>query len=389
MRRVFVLLSLLLLAGCDRAAPPSTAQLDAPQAGRAPSPELVALAKKKTGLIRKHSHAVAEETEFDFGKMDPLTSGTHVFAVRNDGSAPLTLKAGDSSCKCTVGSVSQRAIAPGETGEVTLEWNTGNKVTYYQHWAVVYTNDPEHAQLTFMVKGVVRQEILFAPVDIDFGELSPDVILEGQTIVHSPTLEQFTIASVECSHETFDYEFEPAPADVRERLQAKQAYIIRARTPKYLPRGHFQETLHVRIKKRPEDEKAEPFEVVLHGSVLGRITIVGRDIDTGGDIIIGPLHYGRGATAKFKLRVRDEQRDLGVRKIEVHPAFLQVSLTPCGESGAESGLYDLTVEVPKYSKPCAFRGNDMATIRLVTNHPRISDINLGVDFSVNAPPDFP
>src|SRR5688572_22921904 len=76
--------------------------------------------------------AVTDETEFDFGVMDPLTMGSHVFVIRNAGDAPLRLQAGPTSCKCTLSNVAQNEIPPGGSGEVRLEWNSGRKLPHFQ-----------------------------------------------------------------------------------------------------------------------------------------------------------------------------------------------------------------------------------------------------------------
>jgi hypothetical protein len=47
-------------------------------------------------------HAEALETVHDFGSANPQFTGEHEFVIRNTGNAPLTLKRGPKSCKCTL-----------------------------------------------------------------------------------------------------------------------------------------------------------------------------------------------------------------------------------------------------------------------------------------------
>ena len=82
--------------------------------GRVVHPEKVA--DPETTAARSTSGrpvAVAEDTTFDFGVMDPLTSGTHKFVIRNKGTAPLKLAKGPTSCKCTLGTVANGYLEPG------------------------------------------------------------------------------------------------------------------------------------------------------------------------------------------------------------------------------------------------------------------------------------
>ena len=62
--------------------------------------------------------AVLEDGVYNFGSMEPYTRRQHKFTVRNEGDAPLTLREGHSSCKCTIGEVGDESIPPG--GESTI-----------------------------------------------------------------------------------------------------------------------------------------------------------------------------------------------------------------------------------------------------------------------------
>ena len=84
-----------------------THQVKAAQADRGPEPRAV---------IRERIH--------QFGTLDPLTTGTHRFVIRNEGDAPLELSGGQTTCKCTLSEIQRRTVPPGESTEVKLTWNT-------------------------------------------------------------------------------------------------------------------------------------------------------------------------------------------------------------------------------------------------------------------------
>src|SRR5262245_14260200 len=102
--------------------------------------------------------AVAPQRDHDFGIMDPMTEGTHDFVIRNEGVAPLRLKVGPTTCKCTVAGVADREIMPGASTTVTLAWNTGHQI-YYSHSATIFTNDPHNDKFEFRLHGKVRMLI--------------------------------------------------------------------------------------------------------------------------------------------------------------------------------------------------------------------------------------
>ena len=60
---------------------------------------------KETGVAGLPRAAVPT-TDYDFGLMDPMTTGTYDFEIKNVGDAPLHLKLGPTSCKCTISGLS-------------------------------------------------------------------------------------------------------------------------------------------------------------------------------------------------------------------------------------------------------------------------------------------
>lgn len=63
------------------------------------------------------------QTEFNFGSRPQGTPVSHEFSFKNEGTAPLTLTNVKASCGCTTPSWTKEAIAPGETGKVSAEYN--------------------------------------------------------------------------------------------------------------------------------------------------------------------------------------------------------------------------------------------------------------------------
>src|SRR5690606_9238279 len=75
----------------------------------------------------------SDELVYHFGTMQKGTTKSHVFKFTNRGLAPLELKAGPSSCKCTMvdladakltegQSAADKPIPPGGTVGVKLKW---------------------------------------------------------------------------------------------------------------------------------------------------------------------------------------------------------------------------------------------------------------------------
>lgn len=74
------------------------------------------------------------EEAFDFGTIKEGEKVTHVFKFKNTGNKPLTISNARGSCGCTVPDYPKTPIAPGDQGEIKVEFNSqgkkGNQTKY-------------------------------------------------------------------------------------------------------------------------------------------------------------------------------------------------------------------------------------------------------------------
>lgn len=69
-----------------------------------------------------------EEKEHDFGNVEEGDVVEHTFKFTNNGDAPLIITDAKASCGCTVPSYPKNTpIAPGESGEMVVKFNTRGK----------------------------------------------------------------------------------------------------------------------------------------------------------------------------------------------------------------------------------------------------------------------
>ncbi len=101
------------------------------------------------------------ERIFDFGSMERLSKQKHTFLIKNVGNAPLFMKVRRTTCKCTISSLDDQAIQPGETGDVTVEW-TGKTLTPepdFKQGVEIETNDPENELISLVIYGYVTETV--------------------------------------------------------------------------------------------------------------------------------------------------------------------------------------------------------------------------------------
>jgi len=68
-----------------------------------------------------------DETTYDFGTITDGDKVRHTFKFKNTGSEPLILSNCKGSCGCTVPQCPKDPIAPGDGGEITVEYNSRGK----------------------------------------------------------------------------------------------------------------------------------------------------------------------------------------------------------------------------------------------------------------------
>ena len=67
------------------------------------------------------------EESFDFGTITEGDVVDHVFSFVNEGEAPLIISSATASCGCTVPVWPKTPIAPGEQGEIKVQFNSRSK----------------------------------------------------------------------------------------------------------------------------------------------------------------------------------------------------------------------------------------------------------------------
>ncbi len=99
-----------------------------------------------------------DTTEFDFGTINEGETVETVFKFTNTGEAPLMIVSARGSCGCTVPEYPKnKAIAPGETGEMKVKFNSSGKPNL-QNKTVTITANTESGRETLKIKAMVTPD---------------------------------------------------------------------------------------------------------------------------------------------------------------------------------------------------------------------------------------
>jgi hypothetical protein len=101
--------------------------------------------------------AFEENGTFDFGTVTEGEIVSHTFKFKNTGSEPLIVSDAKGSCGCTVPSKPTAPIAPGESGEITVQFNSKAKKGP-RNQKVTITANTNPAQTFIYLTGTVNPD---------------------------------------------------------------------------------------------------------------------------------------------------------------------------------------------------------------------------------------
>ncbi len=98
-----------------------------------------------------------EKTEVDYGTITQGADPLRRFKFKNTGTEPLVIKNARGSCGCTVPSFKKEPIAPGETSEIEVRYDT-QRIGDFQKSVTIDTNEGEQPRI-LMIKGHVNEKV--------------------------------------------------------------------------------------------------------------------------------------------------------------------------------------------------------------------------------------
>lgn len=130
---MFALMAVGFLASCNNSS--STAQEEARQSLETPNtvqpadPSMAAQPAAQEAAVPTGPTTVMtfEQTEFSFGTVQEGEKVAHTYKFKNTGTEPLILSNAKGSCGCTVPTWPREPIAPGASGEITVNFDSRNK----------------------------------------------------------------------------------------------------------------------------------------------------------------------------------------------------------------------------------------------------------------------
>jgi hypothetical protein len=184
----------------------------------------------------------------------------HTFRIKNAGKGELIIRGVKTSCGCTAAAPSKSHLAPGETADITVGFDTHFQKGHQTRTITAFTNDPVTPQAVMTMQGVVRQQVAATPDQVNFGNLKKGSVATQEVIVKDLTTGKgFAVGPITHSN--------PNITVVQEKgKDGKPGNVLKITLDKTMPLGTFDDTVNVVTNR-------VPIQVDVFGKITGDLSI--------------------------------------------------------------------------------------------------------------------
>ena len=327
----------------------------------------------------------------DFGTMQQGSTKSHSFVFRNIGTAPLSLTVEGSTCRCTIGSLEDSSLDPGEETKVTLKWEARGVLDSFSQTATIGTNDPAHERLLLSVKGIVLRTIMIEPPTLNLGDVSVTSDYKSSIHVFSYAEEPFQLTDVKWADEKSadkvkltKTELQVDSARFPTHAKATGAARIDVEVSPGLPLGQID----TRILFQTSIKTVPSLEFSVSGKVVGDVHIMGSSsFDPNSNTLnLGTVSRKTGLSSRLFLSVQGPNRkDIKVELDRVVPKETMIVTLDEPKEQPNRILYPVTITIPENAPPAMYPGtnpSNFGKIYFKTSHPNIPAVPVHVKLIV-------
>jgi hypothetical protein len=144
----------------------------------------------------------------DFGEISPESDNTCKFKFTNVGKDVLKIDNLYGTCKCTIPNLEKKEYAPGESGEITIQFHAPKfQGDTWQH-IMVFSNDSNNLRVKLEIKAYVQLAVEVVPNQITLSLIDPNIGTSPITIA-SLDGEKFAVTKAESSGNTVSFAIDP------------------------------------------------------------------------------------------------------------------------------------------------------------------------------------
>ena len=365
----------LLISGCGG----ESVKSEGPEA-----PEVDASLKKEEPEYPEISEsgpypkAVVPVKMHEFGTMALGETGKHTFTISNQGEADLVIKAGATTCKCTLSEVDKKVLKVGESTEITLSWTPKADQEEFVQTAAILTNDPNYKDIRLRVRGKVVPILKFEPgMSWTLGELKRDEPTEFHGSVGSQVKDDLKIEKLESSDKKMKVESVPFTKEELKKFKMKSGYYIKGQVEPANKVGQFDAHIDIKFNIKENSE----MKLKVHGHRTGPVKIVGPGWNSDKNVVyLNEFSAEKGKTLKLAMFIDKKDKDeIKVKDLEAQPDYVQFTMKRNDSFKVEGReQYILTFKIPPGIAPDAKDHEDKAWLKFTTNHKLLEEVTFNL-----------
>ena len=293
--------------------------------------------------------AVVSSPLYDFGSALEGTMVKHTFTIKNNGQGYLDIRGVKTSCGCTTGDPSKMHVAPGDTSDIAVSFDTHFQKGHQVRTITAYTNDPNNPQVAMTMQGIVKKQVEAQPGEIAFGNVKKGTEDTKELVVNdlNPARGPFQVGPVSNSNSSIKVVQDKRP-------DGKPGALLKVSLLKTMPVGPFDDTIKITTNR-------VPLQVDVFGTVTGDLNIDPAQVS------FGIVPRGQDIVRIFKL---SNQGSHPVKVLEVASSSPAVAAT--AEPVTPGREYKVTVTLRHGTPDGQLRGN----LTIKTDDPDQATLNV-------------
>lgn len=279
---------------------------------------------------------------YDFGTALEGRFVTHTFRVKNAGNANLLLNGLHTSCGCTAASPSKERLAPGETADLQVTFDTRFQKGHRVRTITIFSNDPDSRATVVTLQGDVRVEVEATPSEVNFDKVKFGAEASREVTISDLTKgKDFSLGDVTNASRDIKVTRQP-------RKDHKPGAVLDVKLLAGMPIGSFDDTINIVTNR-------QPIQVHVFGRVVGDLTLDPAQVS------FGIVPHGQGVLRILKLS------NAGAQPVKVTGVTSSNSSVAAKVEPITAGKeYKITVELRRNTPDGQLRGQ----LAIRTDDPR-------------------
>jgi hypothetical protein len=250
-----------------------------------------------TATAQEWARKMFEVKSHDFGAVARGAKTEYEFVLQNIYEEDVHIAGVRASCGCTTPTITKQTLKTWEKGTIHAKFNTGSFLGAKNATLTVTIDKPFYAEVQLSVKGTIRNDVVFEPGSIQFGEVPVGEQAEQRVRLTYTGGSNFQVTDVRSANDAFEVELKN-----NQRQGGRVHYEMLVRLKDDAPVGYINDQLTVVTN----NSSMPTIGLAVEGSVAAALTV------SPASVFLGVLQPGQTVTKKLVVRGKEPFRILEI-----------------------------------------------------------------------------